>query len=516
MHSVSNSTRLLLSLSTWPALAVFVLMAFSVDAALWIGGGSLPYPTRVLIEAAFLLHLLAAWNYQGHQSVRKILYPLLALFLIRILYYSPDSSSVFWGLRAFAAETLLLRFLGYLVGVLLLHPFFYLFLQGNINSKTFSSVQIKWLAVVVGLVAAGVLFTTLGSVNISRDGRDWIQRAELPVWHLYLREPLTIGLYRVVTLAASQIGLFTSREVIAGLSTVAGVWSLFWFGIWTRERTFVPFCRCLAYLLLLASGGLIVLFFGHVEVYGILVAGLLPAFYFAQRYLDNKSGIVWAATAHAVALALHLSAGWLMPAFLLIPLLKKDRANMWKDIFLFASIFLLLQTGFWLFVIFHGYGGSVAEFLKRLIHDFNVGPDQAMFLPSQAVWHPQHLWDLFNEYLYLSLPCLLLTPVALLQLKQRFSGDTFFYLMAFAGYLLYSILWNPDRGFPEDWDIFSPLVLLAVFLFVHLMLSQESETVQPNKEANAEVVYILSLGCLPFALAQVWYHHTVFFSFMTI
>ncbi len=152
----------------------------------------------------------------------------------------------------------------------------------------------------------------------------------------------------------------------------------------------------------------------------------------------------------------------------------------------------------------YGYEGSVATFLARLHETFFVGPDRAMFLPSTLWFHPQRLYDLINQYFYLSVPCMFLIPVGVLAAIQRGNRVVAFYALAAAGYFLYTFFWNPDRGLPEDWDLFSPWASLLVLFLTQSILGTKTE-----EHPYTELFYLIVVGSLPFAAAQVYFHHTV-------
>ena len=70
---------------------------------------------------------------------------------------------------------------------------------------------------------------------------DWILRTSRPVWHLYLREPLTIGLYRAVYLLTGSF--LTPREIISGSPSLpeCGVYSGFSAGCGTVSVGMIKF-----------------------------------------------------------------------------------------------------------------------------------------------------------------------------------------------------------------------------------------------------------------------------------
>ncbi len=501
--------------SSFPFLVLTTFLAWVIAdlTPLVLSGFVLPYSILALVEGILLLQLLLAWNASENRLSIGMLVLFVLLFVLRIGYRTVDSTSLLWGLRMAAVHNPFLGFIVYTIGIAALHPDAYAGVQRIALEVAAWSKQKRIIYFTGWLLILGFLFWALRSKNISRDGQDWILRTIHPVWHLYMREPLTIGLYRLVFCIARPLTYCTSYHVIAGLSMVSGVWGLFWYDRFLKDKCGDTHERILGWLLLLSTGGLLVLFFGHMEVYPILIGGLFPTFYFANRYLTGQVGIVPVALFFSIAFLLHLSAGWLLPAFLLLPFFKRKRTSTAWDCFLFLALYGSVQILFWTFLFTIYYGADPARFFARLHETFFVGPDRAMFLPVSVWFHPWRLWDLCNEYLYLSIPSILLTPIAMCAWFRRRRREDGFWILAFAGYFVYSAVWNPDRGFPEDWDLFSPLTLLSLYLLIHMLIGADRS---PNQSNDSEpsihnrtclYVYLVSMGTFPFALAQIWYHH---------
>ncbi|MGI6455675.1 MAG: hypothetical protein ACOX5R_08625 [bacterium] len=477
-------------------------------------GYALPVPMTLLsiLECLLGLQLLVAWYDRSSCFSLLHIYALSALFIFRYLFLFMDIPGM-WGLRAGTEMDALLYFFTYTLGIVCLHP---ACLHWTRERSDWLSIYVGKRKILFGVLSAillALIFWLFTSRNISRDGMDWILRTSRPVWHLYLREPLTIGLYRAVYLLTGSF--LTPREIISWFSIIAGVWSVFWFLRWVRERFSRNDKILAAFLLFCSSGGMLVLFFGHIEVYPVLIAGFFTCFHFALAYHNNKNKVEWMALSLSVTFLLHLSTGWILPAFLLLPFLKHGlNRSAAVDFLRFCMVFGAVQVLFWLSLLYYGYGGNLTALTARLHHDFHVGPDRAMFLPRQMIFHPWHLNDLLNEYFYLSIPCVILALPALWRLfvsKQKY--DFFLFMCAFS-YLLYTLLWNPDRGFPEDWDLFSPLVPLMVLFQLSVLLNGNTHAGRNEPDTMyLEILYIVCLGCLPFSLAQVYYHHlTPFFS----
>jgi len=495
---------------SFPALVVTSALVYGLVFAVHPAWPNFRFTPGLLagLEVLITLQLILAWQAKEGRLPIAHLYLLVMLFFIRLIFLFLPGSFGFWGFRA---GSVMNPWLGILVcgpGAAGLHPaVFQWFLRGGDFVENFPSF-IRIFLFAGWLVLLTVVFWSLPSTHITRDGFDWIQRTTQPVWHLYVREPLTIGLYRLVFLFAWPWWEMTSFRVIATLSVLAGVWWAFWYGWFLREKVPDAAGRWLAWLLAVSSGGMAVLFCGHIEVYAIFLAGVMPVLFFAQRYLNGRGSILPVAVCFSIAFLLHLSAGWLLPAFLILPFCREKPEKPFGEAARFWGVFMAVMVLFWGGLAFFCYEGGVLQLLSRVHEDFNTGPDRAMFLPAWLWFDRVRLLDLLNSYVYLSVPCLLLTPLTLAVLPSSFKKETIFWALLAGGYFLYSFFFNPDRRFPEDWDLFSGLVLFTALLQVHVWLSPAGGKNEALEHRPA-LVYLASMGALGYAAAQVWYHHTV-------
>lgn len=297
------------------------------------------------------------------------------------------------------------------------------------------------------------------------------------------------------------------------LSTLAGVafvWVLLglthWLGRNRTERV------VLAGLVL--SLGTVQLFFGYIENYSIMTAGVLLYTWLALRALRGEIALVWPATALAITHAFHPSTIILAPsliylAALLVRLhrvpnrqsasqapsavcgppetaLPQTASVSWQRALLsiagpysvvFAGVVGLLTSGN------HGLDALLGV-------DFPGGGDAKWFVPLFEVttqWQHYtmfslaHLVDIANQQL-LSAPVIWpgLVLVALFGWRKLPLGEQQFRLLAFMSfsYLLLTLTWNPDYGGQRDWDLFSPAAVPAA-----LMLARVLARVLPERQA---------------------------------
>jgi len=504
------------NLHSFPSLVVIAVAAFICCDLLPVLGvvDGTPYLLFACFEAVLTLLLISAWRDHFERLPLMHSCMLFALMFLRLASRFLANVSIFWAFRAGAAYCIDIGFIGYLC-IIALHPSTYLWIQ-NVSrnfKQWWNPYRVTFLLCLLVLFVMSCFL--LRSYHITRDGYDWIERSTQAVWHLYMREPLTIGLFQFVADIAWNWWGITSFGAIGFISVAAGVWWIVWANLLIVDKWADGFDRLLVWLLVVSSGGIIILFYAHIEVYPVFVASLMPCFYFAHRYLHGESGIVPVVLCFSVAFLCHLSAGWLLPAFVLLPILCQKNNSKVKDFALFIGFFCFIQALFWGFLIVVYYEASLSLFLERLHQTFFVGLDRAMFLPPMYWFQSRHLIDLANAYIYYSLPCCLLLPVLLIRKPLLPSRETCFWVLAAGGYFLYSFLWNPDRGYPEDWDLFSPFASIATLLVMHLLLSsgkKESKADGGKSEQTGSLIYLATVGTIAFSCSQIYFHHIIPFA----
>ncbi|MDX9753282.1 MAG: hypothetical protein RBU29_04935 [bacterium] len=499
----TTQTKPSIDCSSWPMVTFLALGTFTFAKGLPFFFESVQLPLSILLalECGMGLQLILAWRRASAPNSAAVVYTIAALFFFRIAFHLISPGSVMWAFQVNSIPSFVCPLVWYGVGVSCLHPKAFAVFQRLCQMQWSVSTNLRLLLSVGLLLLSGFLFWLFRSAYITNDGQDWILRMQEPVWHLYMREPLIIGLHRLAYLAAgwfiqpaSERVLATS--VLAGLSVLAGMWSLCWLHALCARWWQQSASRVLALLLLLSSGGFTILLFGHIEVYPIFIAGLLPTLYYAQRYLDHQSSIGTVALWLSLLFGMHLSAGWLLPAFALLPWIRGK--SPWLDSIILGSVFFTTQTLLWGSLFLFYYQSDPVRFFTRLHETFHVGPDRAMFLPSYAIGSIQHLVLLFNNYLYLSLPGVILLPLSAWAARQKLRPILFWLALA-GGYFLYTFFWNPDRGYPEDWDLFSPFALLLCLTHLKILIKSE--------EAFPAALYVGAMGALPYVLYQITFHH---------
>ncbi len=313
------------------------------------------------------------------------------------------------------------------------------------------------------------------SQNLSPDGYDWLVHSIHPRhWIRYLREPLGTLVFRGATLIGIWIGAWPPLASIAlttylcGFATVAILWPTLGYLAPEKDE------RLLWLLALLSSGGFTQLFIGNIEIYAVLMVAFAGFLYFGIAYLHSTRSAAAVGISFAVLFATHLSAGWWIPAFLLLPYLRyriqAKRTDLWiRDTASIVGIFAICIVSFALWMLWYGYGGDAQAMWEHFWGPqvMQVGADGAMFRTASEIASPNTILTMVNEYFHLSpILCGLVLYFVCRPFRPRIGSNEIFLGLLAGFYFVYSIVWRPDRKFPQDWDIFSGLTLPALFFLL--------------------------------------------------
>jgi hypothetical protein len=240
---------------------------------------------------------------------------------------------------------------------------------------------------------------------------------------------------------------------------------------------------------LLASLGLIQLFFGYVENYSFAAAGVLVYLWLGLEAARGERPLWHAATALALTNATHPSTIVLAPSLLVLGWEtvqaagnKPSRQIVYQVI---RQIAAPMAAGLALTLIIMETGGHGVVALLTI--DRPGGGDGRWLVPlweTETKWEHYtmfswlHLRDFLNEQLLVApvaLPSLVLLFLA--RIARRTTGpaprdsrsDYRFLVTAWLFYLLFVWLWNPDYGGQRDWDLFSLVAIPQTLLLVHLL-----------------------------------------------
>lgn len=330
-----------------------------------------------------------------------------------------------------------------------------------------------WLGVSTALVIAFFAFpivhTRWGDAYILNRAIAW-PTPDLRLTHSW-QAPLDVWLHSQVWLAGHTIfGWADAMPVYRLLSPLAGVLYLLALLGLTRDRALAPPWLSFG---LLASLGLLQLFFGYIENYSFAAAGILIFLVLGRRVLLGRAPLWHAALALGLTNATHPSTVVLAPALLYLGWVCYHRgaggtATARSVVTQIAAPIVLCAAST---VALMELGGHGIEAL--LTTDRPGGGDASWFVPlfeTRTRWESYtllswlHIRDLLNQQALVApvvLPSLLWLavwrrvqpapqpPAPVAQATLRF------FAIAALGHLLLITVWNPDYGGQRDWDLFS-------------------------------------------------------------
>ena len=342
-----------------------------------------------------------------------------------------------------------------------------------------------WLGVLSGLlVVAFFLFplahTRWGDAFMLAKGIAYPEPA-LRLTHSW-QAPLDVFLHSQLWLALhAQLGWEDAMPVYRLLSPVAGAVYLGVVLALSRDSRLAP--AWLTYGLL-ATLGVMQLFFGYVENYSFAAAGVLAFLWLGKGVLTAGRPLWLAATVLAIANATHPSTVILAPSLLYLgwctwrgggaqPQESVARRNnsLLTAVVQIALPMLLVGGATLLWMEASGHG------LYALFNtDRPGGGDARWFVPlfttvtrweHYTLFSWPHLRDWINEQLLVApvvLPSLCVVLVA--GWRTRWQATARFLALAAVCYLLFTFVWNPDYGGQRDRDLFALAALPTTLLLI--------------------------------------------------
>lgn len=360
----------------------------------------------------------------------------------------------------------------------------------------------------LGFYLLPIVHTRWGDAYILANGIAWPDPA-LRITHSW-QAPLDVWLHSRVWLALhGAFGWETAIPVYRLLSPVAGGLYLAAALQLSRADWLAPGWLTFG---LLASIGVVQLFFGYVENYSFAAAGVLAYLWLGLLASRGERPLWQPATALALTVAFHPSALALAPSLLLLAWDARAEGEWRRRAGQFglqvALPFALVAGGTLLLMELGGHG-----IRALLADDAPGGGDKRWLVPlfqtstrweHYTMWSWPHLRDFINQQALVApavLPGLVLLGIASRAWRQAGGVSTAgrFLLTATGGYLLLTWLWNPDYGGQRDWDLFSLAYIPAALLLVWLL-----PRVLPDSRRRAGAVLPLLLLQALFTAAWIY------------
>lgn len=268
---------------------------------------------------------------------------------------------------------------------------------------------------------------------------------------------------------------------------------------------------------LLATLGLMQLFFGYVENYSFAAAGILAYLWLGLGVLAGRRPLWLAAALLGLTNATHPSTVILAPSLLFLgwQCWRQRNKSLLSVVGEIALPTLLIGSATFVWMEASGHG------LYALFNtDRPGGGDASWFVPlAETSTRWQHYtmfsWEHLRDWLNLQflvapvvLPSLAVAaanlwlasraragaPDATSAAESRQANASIWFLVVAAGfYLLFTWVWNPDYGGQRDWDLFSLATLPATLLLAALL---------PRCLPD---IRMLRAGVIPLLVVQGWH-----------
>ncbi len=220
-------------------------------------------------------------------------------------------------------------------------------------------------------------------------------------------EPLSAATWSGYASILRTLGFPVVAPTVGALSILAGVVAaaILW-GI-ASELTPRTGSRAFAFAVL-ATLGLAQLYFGYIESYPLASVAILAYLWLGLRRARGADHPLWLATALAIAMTLHLVAGYLVPSYLYLALREK------RPLHSRAVLALLPLAGAAAILLFLGFKPSQWLVpLNIVARAVQPGHDIAVFAKPYTPLSLGHAWELLNAILLvLPVPGLLLIAAA--------------------------------------------------------------------------------------------------------
>lgn len=349
--------------------------------------------------------------------------------------------------------------------------------------KGLTWVAVCALLLTIAFFAFPIVHTRWGDAYIIANAMAWPDPS-LRLTHSW-QAPLDVFLHSQLWLAFHQrFGWSDATPVYRLLSPLAGMLYLAVVLQLGRIRDLAPAWLSFG---LLASLGVVQLFFGYVENYSFAAAGILAYLWIGLKVLAGRHPLWLAASVLALLNATHPSTIVLSPSLLFLAWQqwRGGHISARRGVIEAGLPVVLTAVGTLLLMEAGGHG------LAALFGDDRPGGGDGRWLVPLFVtttrWEHytlfswSHLRDFLNEQMLVApvvLPALLLLWAGTLRggwrsivsvLSDGEKNAVRFLLIATICYWLFVWLWNPDYGGQRDWDLFSLSTIPSTLLLVWLL-----------------------------------------------
>ena len=335
-----------------------------------------------------------------------------------------------------------------------------------------------------------------------------------PLSMLLLREGHHL-LRRVGMHPGQSLGLIVFTVSIGTLALMAWLMNLW---RWTGRQ------KAMGWLLVGSSLGLTQMLLGRIELYAFVQLGMVATVVFGLAAIEGRAPIALMALSFALALALHLSAIFILPAVLWIVWLwaKGENRSVARGLAQLALWMALIHVPLWTALMLKLDVATPVHLIQAMMRSLDTGAEGLTFIGSnQPTWlglfgqicSPSNLFKMVQILFYLSGGAALTGLLILLGRRQGsvrhsvaanriWRREMSVLWAAWIGYAIYALTWHADWTWTEDWDLFSGLAPLTVLLVMRwLMPAPGAWRISPRFACQ------VCLFALALSLTQNVYHH---------
>jgi tetratricopeptide (TPR) repeat protein len=332
-------------------------------------------------------------------------------------------------------------------------------------------------------VASFILWTFRNATHFLGDGYLWANHL---MRDIVLREPVSTWMYRGIYRGLSAVRIFGEINPVrsSAITSVAAGLVFFYFVHRTARVLYEKRGDYILVMASLLSCGAVMLFFGYVETYPPVAAGVMAFLYFSLKWFRHGGSIVPAVLALLVTMTLHLSAVALLPGLLF--LLHVNAGKGVEQRSLARVLSLAVVAGFAALLLLQAAGAFGGFFNEHFLPLFTAPSRQDVAYPFFSF---RALFDNINELLLIC-PLVVLLPLLLRAGRRQKSIDTgqkgkakdrkpapagdreyerTFLIISALFYFLVFAVFNKVIGTSRDWDLFSPLAFPLV-LWIALLI----------------------------------------------
>ena len=441
-------------------------------------------------------------HFPDHKSLLTFTPLILSLYFLILIFNK--NGDIWWGLTPFYAKPDYIPFLFLSIFQWLSFPNLGIYINDTIikiSDKMFSCPRRRILLKLAFYVSLFCVFMIFRERGISRDGIDWAQTTENNTWYLYLREIYTMLIFRVFYIILKGFD-FSARNAIAIASSVSGVVFLWIITKIYSARRDAGKGASIYYLLgFFSSYGLMQIFFGQIEVYGLFIATVCGYFLLCISYLDGKIKLRFIGIYFAFMMGIHIATIWLLPSVLILPWIKGKGENLQRENnireALIMILFMIVSGAVLLFpIVCFYYDFSILNLWERCLQSVTDTPDGRVFLSLDNIFSIKHIIDVTNIFFYNFGGIIFILFYLFLQKSfwRNWGKKDYFILSALIPSLIFALSYRLGRKALEDWNSFSLLTFIVTFFAMHGILNRGEGNLRKSDSIDMETM-ILIFNC---------------------